>query len=83
MIDLSNHNEDLILDANTWKPLSINPLERVMAFESGSQSYFVYNELHTASVMDTRHREVSNSYALTEDEFPRLMDELNLDEETT
>ena len=83
MIDLSNHNEDLIRDAGSWKPLSINPLERVMAFESGSQSYFVYTELHTVSVMDTRHREVSNSYALTEDEFSRLMDELNLDEETT
>lgn len=80
MIDLSNHNEDLIRDANTWKPLNVNPLERVMVFESGSQSYFVYNELHTVSVMDTSRREVSNSYALTEDEFSRLMDELNLDE---
>lgn len=79
MIDLSNHNEDLIRDANTWKPLNVNPLERVMVFESGSQSYFVYNELHTVSVMDASRREVSNSYALTEDEFSRLMDELNLD----
>lgn len=43
MIDLSNHNEDLI------------------------------------SVSDASRREVSNSYALTEDEFSRLMDELNLD----
>lgn len=33
--------------------------------------------------MDASRREVSNSYALTEDEFSRLMDELNLDEETT
>lgn len=47
MIDLSNHNEDLIRDANTWKPLNVYPLERVMVFESGSQSYFVYTELHT------------------------------------
>ncbi|WP_440271092.1 hypothetical protein [Duodenibacillus massiliensis] len=79
MIDLSKHNEDLIRDANTWKPLNVYPLERVMVFESGSQSYFVYNELHTVSVMDTSRREVSNSYALTEDEFSRLIDELNLD----
>ena len=33
MIDLSNHNEDLIRDANTWKPLNVYPLERVMVFE--------------------------------------------------
>lgn len=78
MIDLSNHNEDLIRDANTWKPLNVYPLERVMV-ESGSQSYFVYTELHTVSVSDASRREVSNSYALTEDEFSHLMDELNLD----
>lgn len=30
MIDLSNHNEDLIRDARTWKPLNVYPLERVM-----------------------------------------------------
>lgn len=79
MIDLSKHNEDLIRDANAWKPLNVYPLERVMVFESGSQSYFVYTELHTVSVSDASRREVSNSYALTEDEFSRLLDELNLD----
>lgn len=79
MIDLSKHNEDLIRDANAWKPLNVYPLERVLVFESGSQSYFVYTELHTVSVSDASRREVSNSYALTEDEFSRLMDELNLD----
>lgn len=79
MIDLSKHNEDLIRDANAWKPLNVYPLERVMVFESGSQSYFVYTELHTVSVSDASRREVSNSYALTEDEFSRLMDELSLD----
>jgi hypothetical protein len=79
MIDLSKHNEDLIRDANAWKPLNVYPLERVMVFEGGSQSYFVYTELHTVSVMDTSRREVSNSYALTEDEFSRLIAELNLD----
>ena len=79
MIDLSKHNEDLIRDANAWKPLNVYPLERVMVFESGSQSYFVYTELHTVSVSDASRREVSNSYALTEDEFSRLMDKLNLD----
>jgi hypothetical protein len=79
MIDLSKHNEDLIRDANTWKPLNVYPLERVMVFESGSQSYFVYTELHTVSVSDASRREVSNSYALTEDEFSRLIGELNLD----
>lgn len=47
MIDLSKHNEDLIRDANAWKPLNVYPLERVMVFEGGSQSYFVYTELHT------------------------------------
>lgn len=79
MIDLSKHNEDLIRDANAWKPLNVYPLERVMVFEGGSQSYFVYTELHTVSVMDTSRREVSNSYALTEDESSRLIAELNLD----
>ena len=79
MINLSKHNEDLIRDANAWKPLNVYPLERVMVFESRSQSYFVYTELHTVSVSDASRREVSNSYALTEDEFSRLMDELNLD----
>lgn len=79
MIDLSKHNEDLIRDANAWKPLNVYPLERVMVFESGSQSYIVYTELHTVSVSDASRREVSNSYALTEDEFSRLLDELNLD----
>ena len=79
MIDLSKHNEDLIRDANAWKPLNVYPLERVMVFEGGSQSYFVYTELHTVSVMDTSRREVSNSYALTEDEFSRLIAKLNLD----
>ena len=49
MIDLSNHNEDLIRDANTWKPLNVYPLERVMVFESGSQSYFVYRAAYRFS----------------------------------
>lgn len=80
MIDLSNHNEDLTRDANTWKPLNVNPLERVMVFESGCQSYIVYTGLHTVSVLDDSRGEAPNSYAFEEDEFARLMDALNLDE---
>lgn len=80
MIDLSTHNEDLIRDASTWKPLNVNPRDSVMMFESGSQSYFVYTGLHTVDVFDKSRGETPSSYHFDEDEFARLMDALNLDE---
>ena len=79
MIDLNKPVEDLIRDANTWKPLNVSPAERLMVFESGSQSYVIHTGQHIVCVHDD-YREGANWYWFDEDEFQRLMDALNFDE---
>lgn len=81
MIDLSQHNEEIIRDCNTWTPLNAKPSDCVMMFKNGSQHYLVYTASHIVDVFDDSHRgEALNSYAFEEDEFARLMNALNLDE---
>ena len=78
MIDLSNHNEDLIRDAHLWEHVACSPLDGVMLFKHRDQAYTIYTWMHSVTVTENG-RPGAHSYDFDQDEFNRLLDELDLD----
>lgn len=79
MIDLSTHNEDLIRDAHLWEHVACSPLDGVMMFSHREQTYTIYTAgMHSVTVTQDG-RKGMHSYDFEDDEFKRLLDELNLD----
>ena len=78
MIDLSIHNEDLIRDAHTWEHVACSPLDGVMVFTHRDQDYTIYTGMHSVTVTENG-RPGMHSYDFDQDEFNRLLNELNLD----
>lgn len=79
MIDIGRHNEELIRDAHTWEHVACSPLDGVMVFKHRYQVYTIYTEMHSVTVTEDC-RPGSNYYGFDQDDFKRLMDELNLDQ---
>ena len=52
MIELGNHNEDLIRDAHLWEHVACSPLDGVMLFKHRDQAYTIYTWMHSVTVTE-------------------------------